>query len=376
MMDRSFQCDIRKQVLHVSDRCFDTTSLSELLELKNQTPEGIYRDLYTFLYAWFSEGETMKVQTSGSTGVPKVMEVSKRAMMNSACRTCRFLGLQEGDSLLLSMNLKYIGAQMMVVRALVGGLRVLLQEPCAHPLAAVRERIDFLSMVPMQLASSLQREAERNVLQAAKVVIVGGGAVDSLLEEQLQALSCQVYSTYGMTETLSHIAMRPLNGPKRSDRYYPLEGVSLSLSARGTLIIEVPDVCAGQLETNDCVSLYSDGSFVIKGRVDNVINSGGVKIQIEEDERQLQGVLSFPFAITSVPDSFYGEKVVLLAEHPELSAKETDEYLVLLKQTLPRYHAPRDIVFVSFLPRTENGKIDRKGCRDAALRGLKIKKGG
>ena len=105
-----------------------------------------------------------------------------------------------------------------------------------------------------------------------------------------------------------------------------------------------------------------------------MINSGGVKIQIEEDERQLQGVLSFPFAITSVPDSFYGEKVVLLAERPELSAKETDEYLVLLKQTLPRYHAPRDIVFVSFLPRTENGKIDRKGCRDAALRGLKIKK--
>lgn len=376
MMERSFQCDIRKQVLRVSDRCFDTTSLPELLELKNQTSEGIYRDLYTFLYAWFSEGETMKVQTSGSTGVPKVMEVSKRAMMNSACRTCRFLELQEGDSLLLSMNLKYIGAQMMVVRALVGGLRVLLQEPCAHPLASVREPIDFLSMVPMQLASSLQREAERNVLQAAKVVIVGGGAVDSQLEEQLQALPCRVYSTYGMTETLSHIAMRSLNGPERSDRYYPLPGVTLSLSARDTLVIEVSDVCAGQLETNDCVTLYPDGSFVVKGRVDNVINSGGVKIQIEEDERLLQGVLSFPFAITSVPDSFYGERVVLLAEHPELSAKETDEYLVLLKQTLPRYHAPRDIIFVRSLPRTENGKIDRKGCRNAALTGLETKKGG
>lgn len=376
MMERSFQCDICKQVLHVSDRCFDTTSLPELLELKNQAPEGIYRDLYTFLYAWFSEGETMKVQTSGSTGAPKVMEVSKRSMMNSACRTCRFLELQEGDSLLLSMNLKYIGAQMMIVRALVGGLRVLLQEPCAHPLAAVREQIDFLSMVPMQLASSLQREAERNILQAAKVVIVGGGAVDSLLEEQLQALPCRIYSTYGMTETLSHIAMRPLNGPERSDRYYPLPGVTLSLSVRDTLVIEVPDVCAGQLETNDCVTLYPDGSFVVKGRVDNVINSGGVKIQIEEDELLLQGVLSFPFAITSVPDSFYGERAVLLAEHPELSAKETDEYFVLLKQTLPRYHAPRDIIFVRSLPRTENGKIDRKGCRNAALTGLEIKKGG
>lgn len=376
MMERSFQCDIRKQVLHVSDRCFDTTSLPELLELKNQAPEGIYRDLYTFLYAWFSEGENMKVQTSGSTGVPKVMEVSKRAMMNSACRTCRFLGLQEGDSLLLSMNLKYIGAQMMVVRALVGGLRVLLQEPCAHPLAAVQERIDFLSMVPMQLASSLQREAEKNVLQAAKVVIVGGGAVDSLLEEQLQALPCRVYSTYGMTETLSHIAMRPLNGQERSDRYYPLPGVTLSLSARDTLVIEVPDVCAGQLETNDCVTLNPDGSFVVRGRVDNVINSGGVKIQIEEDERLLQGFLSFPFAITAVPDSFYGEKVILLAEYSELSEKEKNELLVMCKNALPRYHAPRDIIFIPSLPRTENGKIDRKGCRNAALRGLEIKKGG
>ena len=376
MMDRSFQCDIRKQVLRVSDRCFDTSSLPELLELKNQTPEGICHDLYTFLYAWFSEGETMQVQTSGSTGVPKIMEVSKRAMMNSACRTCRFLGLQEGDSLLLSVNLKYIGAQMMVVRALVGGLRLLLQEPCAHPLAAVQERIDFLSMVPMQLASSLQREAERNILQAAKVVIVGGGAVDSLLEEQLQALPCRVYSTYGMTETLSHIAMRPLNGPERSDRYYPLEGVALSLSARDTLVIEVPDVCPGQLETNDCVTLYPDGSFVVRGRVDNVINSGGVKIQIEEDERLLQGFLSFPFAITSVPDSFYGEKVVLLAERPKSSEKETNGLLAVCKDALPRYHAPRDIVFVLSLPRTENGKIDRKGCRNAALRGLEIKKGG
>ena len=376
MTERSFQCDIRKQVLRVSDRCFDTSSLPELLELKNQTPEGICRDLYTFLYAWFSEGETMQVQTSGSTGVPKIMEVSKRAMMNSACRTCRFLGLQEGDSLLLSMNLKYIGAQMMVVRALVGGLRLLLQEPCAHPLAAVQERIDFLSMVPMQLASSLQREAERNILQAAKVVIVGGGAVDSLLEEQLQALPCRVYSTYGMTETLSHIAMRPLNGPEHSDRYYPLPGVTLSLSARDTLVIEVPDVCTGKLETNDCVTLYPDGSFVVRGRVDNVINSGGVKIQIEEDERLLQGFLSFPFVITAVPDSFYGEKVVLLAERPKSSEKETNWLLAVCKDALPRYHAPRDIVFVLSLPRTENGKIDRKGCRNAALRGLEIKKGG
>lgn len=373
-MRTDFQRNIRSQVLWVGNCRFGTASLPQLVELHARTAEGIEKDLYAFLISWFSEGDTMSVQTSGSTGTPKLMQVSKCGMMNSACRTCSFLELHAGDSLLLSMNLKYIGAQMMVVRALVGGLHLFLQEPSSHPLSALHDPVDFLSMVPMQLASSLQNDRERALIEKARVLIVGGGAVDAQLEESLQALPCKVYSTYGMTETLSHIAMRRLNGPERSEHYYPLEGVWLSLSSRDTLVIEVPDVCAERLETNDRVCLYADGSFVVKGRADNVINSGGVKIQIEEDERLLQGHLPFSYAITSVPDAFYGERVILLAEG--LVETECSHWLRVLKELLPRYHAPKDIFPVNCIPHTENGKIDRNRCRQLARQQSDTKKGG
>lgn len=373
-MRTDFQRDIRSQVLWVGNRRFDAASLPQLVELHTRAAEGIEKDLYAFLISWFSEGDTMRVQTSGSTGTPKVMQVSKCSMMNSACRTCSFLELHAGDSLLLSMNLKYIGAQMMVVRALVGSLHLFLQEPSSHPLSALQDPVDFLSMVPMQLASSLQNAHEKALIDKARVLIVGGGAVDAQLEEALQTLPCKIYSTYGMTETLSHIAMRRLNGPERSEHYYPLEGVRLSLSSRDTLVIEVPDVCAGRLETNDRVCLYADGSFVVKGRVDNVINSGGVKIQIEEDERLLQGHFPFPYAITSVPDAFYGERVVLLAEG--IAAQDCARWLQVLKEMMPRYHAPKEIFPVPGIPHTGNGKIDRKGCRLLAGQLTDTKKGG
>lgn len=374
-MEAFFQRDISRQILYLEGEQLDKHSLSELIRRHAGISEGIRKDLYAFLISWFSEQETMTVQTSGSTGTPKMMQVSKQGMMNSACRTCRFLGLHEGDSLLLSMNLKYIGAQMMIVRALVAGLDVRLREPAAHPLATLEQSVDFLSMVPMQLASSLQKGSERKLLNAARVVLVGGGAVDRLLEEELQTLACKVYSTYGMTETLSHIAMRCLNGPERSERYYPLEGVGLSLSDRETLVIDVPDICGESLETNDRAVIYPDGSFVIKGRADNVINSGGIKIQIEEDEARLQGVLPFPFVLTSVSDIFYGEKVVLLAECKEDQFKEKS-WFTILKEVLPQYHAPRDIFFINSIPRTENGKVDRKACKLLAQKQADTKKGG
>lgn len=373
-MNTTFQRNIHRQVLWVDNRRWDETALPRLMELQAQTETGIYKDLYAFLVSWFSEEDTMCVQTSGSTGIPKVMRVSKEGMMNSACRTCSFLGLHAGDSLLLSMNLRYIGAQMMVVRALVAGLHLFLQEPSSHPLAALREPVDFLSMVPMQVAASLQNNYERALIDKAKVLIIGGGAVDRSLEEALQALSCRVYSTYGMTETLSHIAMRRLNGAERSDHYYPLAGVRLSLSSRDTLVIEVPDVCSGCLETNDRVCLYADGSFVVKGRVDNVINSGGIKIQIEEDERLLQPHLPFPYVITSVPDAVYGEKVVLLAEG--IAEQDSAYWLQVMKEILPRYHAPKAIFSVPCIPHTGNGKIDRKGCRLLAGQQAETQKGG
>lgn len=355
--------DIQKQALLLDEWRIDATSVCAVRDIIKKRKQEEYYDLFNFLVEWFSTQSAMNVQTSGSTGQPKQMRVAKEAMVNSACRTCRFLDLKSGESLLLCMNLKYIGAQMMVVRALVAGMRLIVVAPSAHPLAGLKQCVDFLSMVPLQLASSLQTEGERNILQAARVVIIGGGAIDTSLEKEIQIFPCRIYSTYGMTETLSHIAMRCLNGSDKSAHYTPLPGVQISLSTRETLVVSVPDVCNEPLETNDRSVLFPDGSFAVLGRADNVINSGGVKIQIEEDERALQQVFSFSFALTAAPDIYYGERVVLLAETSRPDDATVQQWLTAAAQVLPRYHAPKKIVFVVSLPRTENGKIDRVACR-------------
>jgi len=198
-----------------------------------------------------------------------------------------------------------------------------------------------------------------------RCVIVGGGAVDEVLERQLENLPCRVYSTYGMTETLSHVALRLLNGPEASVGYRPFEGVSLSLSVRGTLVIHAPELCSSDLETNDVAHLHADGTFTIEGRADNVVNSGGVKIQIEEEERRLKELIDVPFALTSVPDRRLGEALVLLVirDFPMDDVGLFDA----MKALLPRYHVPRHILRVAAVPVAGNGKIDRKACRELAL---------
>ena len=185
------------------------------------------------------------------------------------------------------------------------------------------------------------------------------------MERQLENLPCRVYSTYGMTETLSHVALRLLNGPEASVGYRPFEGVSLSLSVRGTLVIHAPELCSSDLETNDVAHLHADGTFTIEGRADNVVNSGGVKIQIEEEERRLKELIDVPFALTSVPDRRLGEALVLLVirDFPMDDVGLFDA----MKALLPRYHVPRHILRVAAVPVAGNGKIDRKACRELAL---------
>lgn len=360
-----WQTEIERQHVGVEGRRFSAADLHELVALSVEEEDEALRAVYAFLVEWFSPTSTVEVQTSGSTGVPKRMRVEKARMMRSAVRTCEFLGLRPGDTALLCMDLKYIGAKMMVVRALVAGLHLWVRRPSGHPLADVEEWVDFLSVVPMQLYHTLEQADERERLSRVRCVIVGGGAVDEALERRLEYLPCRVYSTYGMTETLSHVALRPLNGPEASVGYRPFEGVSLSLSARGTLVIHAPELCSSDLETNDVVRLHADGTFTIVGRADNVVNSGGVKIQIEEEERRLKELIDVPFALTSVPDRRLGEALVLLVirDFPMDDVGLFDA----MKALLPRYHVPRHILRVAAVPVAGNGKIDRKACRELAL---------
>ena len=196
--------------------------------------DSFQASLADFLAEWFSASEQMLVHTSGSTGTPKPMWVEKQRMMASACLTCSFLGLQENDTALLCMPLKYIAGKMVVVRALVYGLNLIVSPPSGHPLANLSTPPVFAAMIPMQVFNSLQNPSERALLTEIKHLIIGGGAVDAEVEKQLQAFPHAVWSTYGMTETLSHIALRRLNGPSASEWYTPFDSVTIRLSEEQT----------------------------------------------------------------------------------------------------------------------------------------------
>ena len=352
---------------------FDRQQQRLLLEGKEYAPEDISRlvaegagncppalwDLYLFLNEWFDASPVITVHTSGSTGVPKGLVVRKDRMMQSARLTCEFLNLQAGDTALLCMNLRYIGAMMMVVRSLVAGLNLVVRPASGHPLSDVEVPLKFAAMVPLQVYNTLRVPAERKRLEHTDILIIGGGAVDDSLEAELKTIPIAAYSTYGMTETLSHIALRRLNGEAASKCYYPFPSVELSLSAENTLIVKAPLICDYVLHTNDIACICSDGCFNISGRKDNVINSGGIKIQAEEMENRLQPFIPVPFAVTAVPDPRLGQALTLLiAGKPDIKELENK-----LQAVLETYYRPKHIFITELIPQTENGKIDRTGCR-------------
>lgn len=317
-----------------------------------------------FISDWQSPSPTILVHTSGSTGKPKPMLVEKRRMEASARITCSFLGLKPGDSALLCMPLDYIAGKMMCVRSIVGGLRLIRVEPCGHPLQHLDEVPTFAAMVPMQVYNSLQDNRELNKLKQIKHLIIGGGAISSNIATALRSFPNAVWSTYGMTETLSHIALRRLSGEDASEWYTPFDGVEVSLNQDGCLVINAPKVCAEPLTTNDIAEIDGDGRrFRIRGRRDNVVCSGGIKMQIEEIEAKLQAHTDIPLMITKRADEKFGETVVLLAE-----CNDMEPLKALCHQWLSKYELPHDYIYVKRLPVTETGKPARaEALRIASL---------
>ena len=313
-----------------------------------------------FIEEWYNDSEYVEVKTSGSTGEPKRMMVEKSRMLNSARITCDFLGLKPGDTALLCMSTDYIAGKMMIVRSIERGLKLISVEPSGHPLAnnyqlsIVNCQLDFAAMVPMQVYNSLQVPEEKERLMAIRHLIIGGGAIDDAMEAELKKFPNAVWSTYGMTETLSHIALRRISGPEASEWYMPFPTVKLSTTDEGCLVIDAPEVCADTLITNDIVELKSDGRFRVLGRNDNVICSGGIKIQIEEVERELKPYARVPYIISKKKDEKFGEIVVLLTEG------DIDEMKTICEKYLPKYHRPKLYQHIDQIPLTETGKPARK----------------
>ena len=356
--------------------------------------------LEDFLSEWNNDSDWVLVHTSGSTGKPKPMMVEKKRMLNSARITCDFLGLKPGDSALLCMSLDYIAGKMVVVRSIERHLHLISVSPSGHPLKDidlkdvngkdVNGEITFAAMVPMQVYNTLQVPEERERLTHIRHLIIGGGAIDASLEKELQALpgNIAIWSTYGMTETLSHIALRRINGAEASEWYQPFDSVKISQTEEGCLVIDAPLVCAETLVTNDIVEIESyiynkvenheevenhnkveKLRFRIKGRKDNVICSGGIKIQIEEVEALLKPHLEKPFMIAKKKDEKFGEIAVLLTEDEDLKKVEatirrllsgkSDDSNKSSESKSHKYWIPREYLHVDHLPLTETGKPKR-----------------
>ena len=359
--------------------------------------------LEDFLSEWNNDSDRVLVHTSGSTGKPKPMMVEKKRMLNSARITCDFLGLKPGDSALLCMSLDYIAGKMVVVRSIERHLHLISVSPSGHPLKDINLKdangkdvngeITFAAMVPMQVYNTLQVPEERERLTHVRHLIIGGGAIDASLEKELRSLpgNIAIWSTYGMTETLSHIALRRINGDEASEWYQPFDSVKISQTDEGCLVIDAPLVCAETLVTNDIVEIepyiYNKVEkhdkeekhdkveklrFRIKGRKDNVICSGGIKIQIEEVEALLKPHLEKPFMIAKKKDEKFGEIAVLLTEDEDLKKVEatirrllsgksdkSDDSDISSESTNHKYWIPREFLHVDHLPLTETGKPKR-----------------
>lgn len=350
--------DRNKQILRLGSYEISKDTIDDVFAENASNWSEAEIEVFSFLRDWFSSSEEITVHTSGSTGTPKPRVVRKSQMIQSAAMTCEFLNLNTQTQALLCLPMSFIAGKMMVVRGLVSGYCLHVISTDGHPFSKIRFAVDFVAMIPLQVFNTLTNETEKLRLESVSQIIIGGAAIDPEIEKLLQGLHNAVFSTYGMTETLSHIALRRVNGPHASLFYTPLPGVSLRTSSDQALIIDAFNVCDETLQTNDIVEFDSAGNFRVIGRKDNVINSGGVKLQIEQIEAKIAHLFVSPFAISAKPDSRLGEKVVLYSEE-ELSAAKLSQMEALLS----KYEYPKEIIHIEQIPRTESGKIRRKDLR-------------
>ena len=340
-------------------------------DIKNILPRTEFeKKVLQFLQEWFSDSETVSVQTSGSTGIPKVFEIEKKRMLNSAKMTCDFLGLKEGDTALLCLPVQYISGKMMLVRAIERKLKIIISVPSSAP--EISQNIDFCAMTPLQVQNSLDK------IHFIKNLIIGGAAVSEKLKNEISTTlqfsnsPTRIYETYGMSETLSHIALKQVF-PVQEDYFTIFNDVEISVDERNCLKIFAPKLNPEILQTNDIVELMHFDSaqgdkkqFKFLGRFDNVINSGGVKIFAEELENLVKKHIDRDLVFLGKPDETLGEKLILVIEDELFSESCQSERSRRLKSQISnlkfenKFHIPKEILFLEKFPRAENGKILRK----------------
>ncbi len=328
--------------------------------------EDYEKSIGDFLTDWLDENTTISVQTSGSTGKPKSISLKKAQMVNSTMATGEFFGLKAGDKALLCLPVDFIAGKMMLVRALVLGLQLDSVNPSSQPMVGNSKTYDFVAMVPLQLENSLE------ALHQIKTLIIGGAAMSHKLQVQVQAQvqaqkeKTAIFETYGMTETITHVAVAPFapkggtitSAAERSRSFVALPHVNFSMDDRGCLIINAPNVSDEPVVTNDLVQLISDTEFEWLGRYDNIVNSGGIKLVPEQIEAKLIPIIGNRFFVAGIRDDKLGQKLVLVAE----GKVDTEKLLTKIKslKTLQKFELPKEIFHVQKFIETGNGKVLRR----------------
>ena len=307
-----------------------------------------------FLTDWLSASEYITAYTSGTTDTPKEIQLSKQHMVNSAINTADFFDLEPGNSALHCLPGNYIAGKMMLVRAIAFGLEIDLTEPTASPIFDYDKTYDFSAMVPLQLSHMV------DYIGNIKNILVGSAVVSNKLKARIQKCPGNIFETYGMTETCTHIAARRLNNFDRSplpeDQWHlftALPNVNISQDLRGCLVIDAPYISTREIITNDIIKIHSDRTFDWLGRMDNMINSGGVKLYPEVIENKLSKHLMQRFFVASKADELLGQKLILVVEGKSNSVDKS------VFTDLDKYEIPKEIYYLPKFIETFSGKIQR-----------------
>ncbi len=356
------------QQLKINGIQYSKAELLLLADVKIHTGNvAVYeKSFFRFIAEWLSSSSSVTSKTSGSTGTPKEIELDKNVMVASAKATINFLQLNSLHNALLCLSCEHIAGKMMVVRAFVSGMNLIVAEPSSVPLEnLLYEKINFAAFVPMQVFMMLQQEKFIPALQKINHIIIGGSDISYHIKQQLKDFSCNIYETFGMTETLSHIALKLLSKNAEEEYFTTLNGISVSKNTHECLVIHAPQLSSMPIETNDIVELKDEQHFKWLGRLDNVVNSGGIKFYPESIEQKIKPIIKEPFFIAGIPDEKLGSRLILLLE-----SKENIDLKMLndkLKSVLTAYEKPKEIFRLIAFVYTANGKINRKATLEQLI---------
>lgn len=305
-----------------------------------------------FISKWNDSSFFIETKTSGSTGKPKTIRLTKSQMIASAKMTGEYFGLRKNQTALLCLSIDTIAGKMMLIRAIVHEMKLLVCLPKSNPLNGITEKIDFVALVPLQV-DKIMRESLKT-FKSIKSILIGGASISENIIESLNRENLTCYQSFGMTETISHVAIRKV-GVENEAFYTTLPSIKIESDEHNELIISAPHLEIHNLRSNDLIELINENQFIWKGRKDFVINSGGVKLFPEEIERKLSNLILKPFFITSLEDSKLGERVVLIIE----SKSDKDFLNKTIFNSLNKYEIPKEVFYLEKFIRTESGKINR-----------------